>query len=79
MLGSFIGILPGTFVTTVFGNQVSAGLRNPGEIKYWIIACIVVLLVAGSWFVKRWLFDSKPKNRTGKSEKHTGTRKASSA
>ena len=66
MLGSFFGLLPGTFATTVFGQQISAGLRDAGDINYWAIAGAAVLLIVGAWLVKRWLFDAKPKQRRRK-------------
>lgn len=71
LLGTLLGTLPGTLATTVFGQQVSAGLRNAGDINYWLIAGVVALLAAGSWLVKRWLFDSKPGARGGKPAKRT--------
>jgi uncharacterized membrane protein YdjX (TVP38/TMEM64 family) len=64
LLGTFFGTLPGTFTTTVFGQQISAGLRDPQRINYWIIAGVVLLLAVGSWGVKRWLFSSTPRHRS---------------
>jgi uncharacterized membrane protein YdjX (TVP38/TMEM64 family) len=64
LLGTFFGTLPGTFTTTVFGQQISAGLRDPQRINYWVIAGVVLLLAAGSWGVKRWLFSGTPRHRS---------------
>lgn len=73
MGGTFLGTLPGTFATTVFGLQISAGLRNAGAINYWIIGGVVLLLAVGSLLVKRWLFNSAPRSRAGKVRKaHQG-------
>ena len=58
MLGTAIGILPGTLAATVFGNQLEAALENPGAINYWLIAAVVVLLAGATWFVRRWLMNS---------------------
>jgi phosphatidylserine/phosphatidylglycerophosphate/cardiolipin synthase-like enzyme/uncharacterized membrane protein YdjX (TVP38/TMEM64 family) len=55
-LGTFIGMLPGTLATTVFGNQLEAALRDPAEINYWLLAGIVVVLGVGVLVVRRWLF-----------------------
>jgi phosphatidylserine/phosphatidylglycerophosphate/cardiolipin synthase-like enzyme/uncharacterized membrane protein YdjX (TVP38/TMEM64 family) len=57
-LGTFIGMLPGTLATTVFGNQLEAALRDPAEINYWLLAAIVLVLGAGVLVVRRWLFKS---------------------
>lgn len=56
VLGTFIGMLPGTLATTVFGNQLEAALRDPAEINYWLLAAIVIVLGAGVVVVRRWLF-----------------------
>jgi len=61
MLGTAIGILPGTLAATVFGNQLQAALENPGAINYWLIGGVVLLLIGATWFVRRWLIaSSKP-------------------
>jgi phospholipase D1/2 len=79
MFGTFLGTLPGTFATTVFGQQISAGLRNSGEINYWVIGGVVLLLAVGTWLVKRWLFNAKPESRTRKTIKRTRNGKVSPA
>ncbi len=58
VLGTFIGTLPGTLATTVFGNQLEAALRDPAEINYWLLGGIVLVLGAGVLVVRRWLFKS---------------------
>jgi phospholipase D1/2 len=79
MFGTFLGTLPGTFATTVFGQQISAGLRNSGEINYWVIGGVVLLLAVGTWLVKRWMFNANTGSRTLKSIKRVGNGKASPA
>jgi phosphatidylserine/phosphatidylglycerophosphate/cardiolipin synthase-like enzyme/uncharacterized membrane protein YdjX (TVP38/TMEM64 family) len=71
MLGSWLGILPGTLATTVFGQQISAALRDPGSINYGLIAGVVALMVLGAWAVKRWLFSDRPRKgrRSGRSSR----------
>lgn len=58
LLGTAIGILPGTLTSTVFGDQLSTWLENPGRINYWAIALVLFLLGGASWFVRRWLISA---------------------
>jgi phospholipase D1/2 len=58
MLGTAIGILPGTLAATIFGGQLEAALENPHSINYWLIAGAVALLAGATWFVRRWLVSS---------------------
>jgi phospholipase D1/2 len=58
LLGTAIGILPGTLTSTVFGDQLSTWLDDPSRINYWAIALVLLLLVGASWFVRRWLLAS---------------------
>jgi phospholipase D1/2 len=55
-LGTAIGILPGTLVATVFGDQLAAGLKDPRSINIWLIITAALVLGAATWFVRRWLF-----------------------
>jgi phospholipase D1/2 len=56
ILGSAIGILPGTLVATVFGDQLAAGLRDPRRINLGLIVAATLLLALATWLVRRWLF-----------------------
>ena len=38
-----IGILPGTLVATVFGDQLVTGFRDPRSINPWLIAALVAI------------------------------------
>jgi uncharacterized membrane protein YdjX (TVP38/TMEM64 family) len=58
MLGTAIGILPGTLAATVFGDQLEAALQNPHAVNYWLIFGVIVLLAGATWFVRRWLISS---------------------
>jgi phospholipase D1/2 len=60
MLGSAFGILPGTLVATVFGDQVASGLRNPASVNVWLIVAVAAVLAVATWGVRRWLFVSRP-------------------
>ena len=54
-LGTAIGILPGTLVATIFGDQLADGLRDPRSINFGVIAAAAVVLGLGTWLVRRWL------------------------
>jgi len=56
MIGSALGILPGTLVATVFGDQLVSGLRDPGSINLWLVGALAIALIAGTRIVRRWLF-----------------------
>ena len=38
MVGTAIGMLPGTLTATVFGDQLQVWLEDPSQINYWLIA-----------------------------------------
>lgn len=63
LIGTAVGILPGTLIATVFGDQLFAGLRDPRAIDPLAIAAIVglaALLSVATWMVRRWLFADSP-------------------
>jgi uncharacterized membrane protein YdjX (TVP38/TMEM64 family) len=53
-LGTFLGMLPGVLATSVFGAQISAALEDPASINWWIVAAVIVAMIALTWFVRRW-------------------------
>lgn len=53
-LGTFLGMLPGVLATSVFGSQISAALEDPASINWWIVAAVIVAMIALIWFVRRW-------------------------
>lgn len=63
MVGSAIGILPGTLVATVFGDQLAAGLRDPRSINLGLIAAAAAVLAVATWLVRRWLFGFRIRER----------------
>lgn len=69
MLGTLFGTLPGTVATTLFGGQVEAALRDPGQISYALLAAVVVLLASLSLAVRRWLL-----GQARKGKEHAGSR-----
>lgn len=58
LLGTAIGILPGTLAATVFGDQLEALIEDRGSVNYWLIAAAILLLAAATWVVRRWLNSS---------------------
>lgn len=55
LAGTALGMLPGTLATTVFADQVANALKDPSTINYWLVAGIVLGLVALTVAVRRWL------------------------
>jgi uncharacterized membrane protein YdjX (TVP38/TMEM64 family) len=63
VVGTAVGILPGTLTATVFGDQLFAALRDPRLVDPLAVAAVVALgglLVAATWLVRRWLFADSP-------------------
>jgi phospholipase D1/2 len=58
MIGTALGMLPGTLTSTVFGNQLEIWLEDPSRINYWLIALVLLLLGIATWLVRRWLVAS---------------------
>jgi len=56
MIGSALGILPGTLLATVFGDQLVSGLKDPRSINLWLVGALAVALIVGTRLVRRWLF-----------------------
>jgi uncharacterized membrane protein YdjX (TVP38/TMEM64 family) len=54
-LGTALGMLPGIIVATVFGQQISAGVKDPSQINGWLLTGVMLLLVGGAVAVHRWL------------------------
>lgn len=73
LLGTAIGILPGTLASTVFGDQLQTWLDDPGRINYWLIALVLFVLGGATWYVRRWLMSAAVANspRHGVSDART--------
>ena len=54
MLGTFLGMLPGTLTTTVFGDQIQSALEDPSKINWWLVGGVLLLFVVMILFVRRW-------------------------
>lgn len=55
MTGTFLGMLPGTLATTIFGDQLEAALQDPGRVNYTLLAAAVLSIALLSLAVRRWL------------------------
>jgi phospholipase D1/2 len=59
MGGSAIGILPGTLVATVFGDQLVTELRAPGSGNLVLIAVVLLFGALATWALRRWILKSQ--------------------
>ena len=59
LLGTFIGMLPGTLTATVFGDQIETALRDPERINYWMVAGVVLAMIGATAAVRRWLYSTQ--------------------
>jgi uncharacterized membrane protein YdjX (TVP38/TMEM64 family) len=55
MLGTFIGLLPGTLTTTVFGDQIQSALEDPSTINWSLVGGVVLWFVLMALFLRHWL------------------------
>ena len=54
MLGTFLGMLPGTLTTTVFGDQIQTALEDPSRINWMLVAGVAAFFVVLTLAVRRW-------------------------
>jgi phospholipase D1/2 len=54
VVGTAIGLLPGTLTTTVFGDAIETAVTGSGAVNWWLVGGAAGLLAAGAWAVKRW-------------------------
>ena len=54
LVGTFIGMLPGTLTTTVFGDQIETALHDPSRINYWLVGAVVVGFAILTFAVHKW-------------------------
>jgi phospholipase D1/2 len=63
VIGSALGILPGTLVATVFGDQLFTGLRDPSSVNPLLVAVVIalgVMLAVATWLMRKWLLAATP-------------------
>ena len=54
VVGTAIGLLPGTLTTTVFGDAIETAISGAGRVNWWLVGGALALLAGGAWAVKRW-------------------------
>lgn len=63
VLGTFLGLLPGTVVLSLFLEQLREAWRNPDATTYALASTWAVVTLAGLWWLKRH-FSRLPRNGT---------------
>jgi uncharacterized membrane protein YdjX (TVP38/TMEM64 family) len=61
MIGTAIGMLPGILAITIFADRLLHTIQNPGWVNVLIAAVLALVLIAGSWWMKRRLAGSGSK------------------
>jgi len=54
MLGTFLGMLPGTLSTMVFGDQIQTALEDPSRIDWTLVGGVIVVFFALMLMARRW-------------------------
>jgi phospholipase D1/2 len=54
VLGSILGMAPGLLAWSAFGSQIVRALRDPAEIRWWVVAVVIALFGYFTWLVRRW-------------------------
>jgi phospholipase D1/2 len=54
VVGTGIGLLPGTLTTTLFGDAIETAVSGSGNVNWWLVGGALALLAGGAWAVKRW-------------------------
>ena len=55
LLGTVVGMAPGTLVMAFFVDQIVAALRTPGPLTYALLGLTALLIAAAAWGAKRWV------------------------
>lgn len=55
VLGTAIGMTPGTLAMVLFVDQITAALRSPSPLTFALLGGTVLLIAAGAWGLQRWL------------------------
>jgi len=54
VVGTILGMAPGTLTTTVFGDQFATALEDPSRINYWLVAGVAAFFIVLIYIVRRW-------------------------
>ncbi len=52
--GTFLGMLPGVAVTSIFGGEAAIALEEPAKVNYWLPALGIALIGVTIWLARRW-------------------------
>lgn len=55
LLGTALGMCPATLGIALFTEQILLSLKQPGPVRYLLLALTVVLIAAGVWGLRRWI------------------------
>jgi uncharacterized membrane protein YdjX (TVP38/TMEM64 family) len=55
VLGSSLGMLPGTLLVALFVDQLRTALENPGPASLLLLGLTLLLIIVGLWLAKKWL------------------------
>lgn len=55
VLGTALGMAPGTLLIGLFSGQIVEALRRPGPLTIGLVVLTVLLIAVGGWALKRWL------------------------
>ncbi len=58
LAGTALGMLPGTLLATLFGDELTRGLRDPHSIHVALCAAAAAALITAGWLVRCWLVTS---------------------
>jgi uncharacterized membrane protein YdjX (TVP38/TMEM64 family) len=61
MIGTAIGMLPGILAITIFADRLLHTIQNPGWVNVLIAVVLALVLIAGSWWMKKRLAGSRSK------------------
>jgi uncharacterized membrane protein YdjX (TVP38/TMEM64 family) len=61
MIGTAIGMLPGILAITIFADRLLNTIQNPGWVNVLIAVVLALVLIAGSWWMKKRLAGSRSK------------------
>ena len=56
LLGTAFGMLPGTLTAVVFGNQLTALIEEPSEVRWWPLGLAISVLFLLAFLVRHWIF-----------------------
>lgn len=62
LIGTFLGMLPGTLTTTILGDEVAAALTGARDVNWGMVAAAIAVLASLAFFTHRWWQREKGRN-----------------